>query len=291
MLDRTKVLVVDDEKVVCESCRRALVEEGYEVSTSTDARQGLERAQNEDFELVILDLKMPGISGLQVLRGIKERKPRTVVIMITAYPTAESAVKSGRFGAVDYLLKPFTPDELSSKVREAIRVSEEDIPNDGLHAEEPISVAAERKHVSPPGQVLVLGAFEQASAIHEIAESEGCSIETAYDAEGMLERIRTGEVEVLIIGGEFLGKEALELIRLVRGIKENITVITVSSDQSNEFARQVGEQGVFFCLVEPFGAPELKAVLRGAARKVGSSGKLARAAQPQGPTRRGNKTP
>jgi DNA-binding response OmpR family regulator len=71
MIDRTRVLVVDDEQVVCESCRRALLEEGYEVSTATDPRQGLERARNENFELVILDLKMPGISGLQVLQGIK----------------------------------------------------------------------------------------------------------------------------------------------------------------------------------------------------------------------------
>ncbi len=273
MLDRTKVLVVDDEKIVCESCRKALVQEGYEVSTATDPRHGLELAQKQDFGLVIVDLKMPGVSGLQVLSGIKETSPRTVAIIITAYPTAESAVESGRLGAVDYLLKPFTPDELCSKVREAIEFGETGM----LESDQPISAeesASKEKGQSPPGQILVLGARKHAQAIQEIARSEQCSIEMAYDAEGVLERVRTGEVEVLIVGSELFGKEALDLIQAVREIQEDITIIVVSSDPSVDVAQRISEYGVLFHMVEPFGTEDIKAVIRGAANRVVFSGPL-----------------
>ncbi len=120
-----RVLVIDDERVVCDSCRKVLSEEGFEVSTSSDGLEGLDRAKAEHFDAVVLDLKMPRASGLEVLRGIKEARPATPVVMITAYPSVGSAMESAKLGVRDYVLKPFTPDELRSKVWEAIRVGED----------------------------------------------------------------------------------------------------------------------------------------------------------------------
>jgi len=272
MLDRARVLVVDDESVVCESCRRVLSEEGYEVCTSTDPRQGLEQAQKENFELVIVDLKMPGVSGLEVLRGIKEKKPRTVVMIITAYPSVETAVKSGRLGAAEYLLKPFTPDDLCSKVREAIQTGGDRTPS-GARAEEPALAVTQPPGVSSPAQVLILGAWKHADAIDEIARSEHCSVEVAYDAAGVLEKVRAGQAEILILGLDVFGKEAHDLIRDVKQVKNDTTVIAALSNSSQRFAQSAPSPGVVFYLVEPFAKEEIRAVIRGAAKKLPFSGK------------------
>ncbi len=113
MVSEARVLVIDDEQTVCDSCSRILSEEGYRVQTAHNGEEGLRRFDADSFDLVIADLRMPGIDGIQVLRTVKERHPGIVVIVITAYSSVKSAVEVMRLGAADYLPKPFTPDELS----------------------------------------------------------------------------------------------------------------------------------------------------------------------------------
>jgi DNA-binding NtrC family response regulator len=119
MNENMKILIVDDEPVVCKGCERTLVEEGYEVRTSLNGKDGIELLQDEEFDIVITDLKMPGISGMQILVHIKENYPDIQVIIITGYSTIENAIESIKKGAFDYISKPFTPEELVSVVREA----------------------------------------------------------------------------------------------------------------------------------------------------------------------------
>ncbi len=115
-----RILVVDDEMIVCESCRRILEEEGYEVETALSGEEAFKKMRENPFEIVITDLKMPGIDGMEVLRTLKKEYPETIIIMITGFSTVETAVEAMKLGAFDYIPKPFTPDEVSIVVKKAI---------------------------------------------------------------------------------------------------------------------------------------------------------------------------
>ncbi len=115
-----KILVVDDEEIVCVSCERILTEEGYEVQTRLSGKEALELLAQEPFDLAILDLKMPGMSGIDLLQVIKRDYPHMPVIMITGYATVETAIEAMKAGAFDYLPKPFTPDEVAVVVKKAL---------------------------------------------------------------------------------------------------------------------------------------------------------------------------
>ncbi len=107
-----RVLTVDDEPIVCESIRRVLSEEGYEVATATSARQGLDLIGRENFDLLLLDIRMPEMGGIDFLREARGLSPDTEVIIITGHATIQTAVEAIKLGATDYLQKPVSPDKL-----------------------------------------------------------------------------------------------------------------------------------------------------------------------------------
>lgn len=115
-----KLLVIDDEPVIREGVRRILESESFHVETFAGGHAALERIKQEAFDLVITDLKMPGISGMEVLKAIKEIQPDLPVIFITGYSSVDSAVEVMKLGAVDYIAKPFTPEEMLSTVKLAL---------------------------------------------------------------------------------------------------------------------------------------------------------------------------
>ncbi|MFZ2198433.1 MAG: response regulator [Thermodesulfovibrionales bacterium] len=119
-MSKGRILVVDDEDIVRTSCSRTLSPEGYEVRLAKNGVEGLKMASEERFDLVLTDLKMPDMDGIEVLRIIKEKWPETAVIIVTGYQTVDTAVKAIKLGAYDYIEKPFTPDALISAVAEAM---------------------------------------------------------------------------------------------------------------------------------------------------------------------------
>ena len=119
-MSKGRILVVDDEDIVRTSCSRTLSPEGYEVKLAKNGSEGLKIAREGKFDLVLTDLKMPDMDGIEVLRIIKEQWPETEVIIVTGYQTVDTAVKAIKLGAYDYIEKPFTPDALISAVTEAL---------------------------------------------------------------------------------------------------------------------------------------------------------------------------
>ena len=107
-----RILVIDDEPGIGLSCRRILEPEGHEVASFVDSQAGLQAALSGEFDLVIVDLMMPGLSGMEILKSIKGAGVSAEVVIITGYSTVESAVEAMKEGAADYLSKPFTPNEL-----------------------------------------------------------------------------------------------------------------------------------------------------------------------------------
>jgi DNA-binding NtrC family response regulator len=116
-------LVIDDEAVVCTSCKRVLSEVGYEVHCRQDPREGLRDAISRDYDLILLDIVMSEMDGLEVLKELKEAGVTSEVVMITGYATVETAVEAMRQGAADYLSKPFTPDQLVVVIQKVLECS------------------------------------------------------------------------------------------------------------------------------------------------------------------------
>ena len=123
MVADRSVLVVDDEPLVVESCRRILSDEGYQVESSGNGRDGLGRALSRDYDVVLTDLKMPDIDGMDLIRRLKRKRPGQVVIVITGYGSVPSAVEAVRLGVSDYIEKPFSPDEIKGAVEKALESS------------------------------------------------------------------------------------------------------------------------------------------------------------------------
>jgi len=111
-----KVLVLDDEQIVLESVTRILESEDYEVKACRRGEEAVEALKGREFDILITDLKMPGMDGLQAMEALAEIDPDLSMIVITGYATVDSAVKAMKLGAVDYIRKPFTPDQLSELV-------------------------------------------------------------------------------------------------------------------------------------------------------------------------------
>lgn len=119
-MGRIAILVVDDEAVIREGLQRTLDGERFAVETCRSGHAAIELLQEKDYDLIITDLKMPGMNGIEVLKAVKGLQPDVPVIMITGYATVDTAVEAMKNGATDYISKPFTPEQIMEKIDKSI---------------------------------------------------------------------------------------------------------------------------------------------------------------------------
>jgi DNA-binding NtrC family response regulator len=117
---KQKVLLVEDEAIVRDSLRDWLIEDGYDVECVDSGEEALKRIKQEEFGVIVLDLRLPGIDGLQVFEQAKELKPETKGVIITAYPSKETLDEARKLGLVDYLVKPFKIGDLEKLIGAAL---------------------------------------------------------------------------------------------------------------------------------------------------------------------------
>mgnify|MGYP001026932082 CR=1 FL=1 len=115
------ILIVEDEETLASSLKRVFTREGYSVDVAEDAEKGLKLIEKNSYDVIITDIILPGISGIELLRKIKEKEPDQLVIIITAYASVETAVEALRAGAYDYVIKPIIHQEIKQIVRNALR--------------------------------------------------------------------------------------------------------------------------------------------------------------------------
>ncbi len=137
-----QIMVIDDEQVIREGCTRVLQREGYKVITSDNGADGLKMMEENSADVVLLDLMMPGMDGFEVLDVIKEKWPKTYVIIITGFATDEKAVQAMKNGAFDFLAKPFNPDYLRIVVRRALEKKNLEAETEALRKEKEEDLAA-----------------------------------------------------------------------------------------------------------------------------------------------------
>jgi len=141
-MERKKALVIDDEQVVLDSVSKILTADNYDVDVSLSGLEGLDRAIKGHYDIVLTDIRMPGIGGMRVLRDIKRAKPSLPVVIITGYATVKAAVQVMKLVAADYLEKPFTPEQLLKAAASALGIAATQAPEpqDLIHRDEVIKV-------------------------------------------------------------------------------------------------------------------------------------------------------
>jgi len=120
-MERPRILVVDDEKIICELIERTLERNNYDVEIARNGKTALEKVKESVFDILITDVKMPKISGMDVLKEIKKANPIIEVIVITGYPTIELAVEAIKIGAYDFITKPFDINKVQSMVNKCLK--------------------------------------------------------------------------------------------------------------------------------------------------------------------------
>lgn len=198
--ESVRILIVDDEKVMQESCARIFLKEGYRVSAVYSGEEAIERFDRESFDLVLLDLKMPGMGGIETLQRLKEKDPGLTVLIMTGYPSIETAVKAVKLGAYDYITKPFTPDVLRIAVSRAL---------------ERKSLIIENQHLR-----MQLRAKNEADII--VGQSE--EMRNMYE---LVRRIAPTDSTVLITGESGTGKELIARAIHNYSLRENREFVAV----------------------------------------------------------------
>ena len=129
-MEPIRILVIDDEPVICDGCRLALSDHGFEVDTCQRGKKGLAMLLDGEYDVALLDMKLPDMNGMEILRNVKSKKPELYVIVMTGYSSVQNAVDAMKLGAFDYISKPFTDDELIIAVQRAVenkRLKEENL--------------------------------------------------------------------------------------------------------------------------------------------------------------------
>jgi len=119
-MEPTRILVIDDEQGICKGCRLVLSEKGHWVDICMTGRAGLDKILKDQYDVLLLDLKLPDIDGMEILKKVRKKKPGVYVLVMTGYSTVQSAVDAMKSGAIDYLAKPFSADELAIAVERAV---------------------------------------------------------------------------------------------------------------------------------------------------------------------------
>lgn len=175
-----KILVVDDEQSLREVLSIMLKRAGYAVTAVSDGEEAIEQVQKEIFDLVITDLRMPKVDGMEVLRAVKSASPETVVLIITAFATADSAVEAMKQGAYDYLTKPFQVDEVQLIIRNAL----------------------EKRRLTTENILLKREMASQSSFAQLVGQSE--AMQKVFD---VVKKVADSKSNVLICGESGTGKE------------------------------------------------------------------------------------
>ncbi|MDY7032779.1 MAG: sigma-54 dependent transcriptional regulator [Thermodesulfobacteriota bacterium] len=195
-----RILVVDDEQIMRDSCHRVLSKEKYEVTTVSSGEAGIRLTKETSFDLILLDLKMPGMDGMEALKFFKEQDPEVVVIMITGYPDVETAVKAMKLGVYDYLSKPFTPQELRLVVERALEKRALSFENEYFRQQMSVRNQSDQ----------IIGHSKPMQRIYE-----------------MIRKIAPTDSTVLVIGESGTGKELIAKaihVHSLRGDKEFVAV-------------------------------------------------------------------
>jgi two-component system response regulator HydG len=195
------IMIVDDERIIRESFFHWFQKSGHRVSTAASGNEALEKLADTPYDLMFVDIKMPGMDGIELLQAVKEAYPETIVVIITAYGSIESAVNAMKIGASDYLLKPFKPDQLSLVMEKVLQQQK-----------------AQSEFNYLKGRLEKITRFDniigQSAAMNEIFE--------------MISEVAASDASVLLSGETGTGKELIAKAIHAKSVRANLPFIAIN---------------------------------------------------------------
>ncbi len=273
--ESARILIVDDEPGVCRSIEKVLTRMGHHTTTALSAPAALESLQaDQGFDLIVTDLMMPQVNGIELLKIAKASWPNIPVLVITGYASIASAVEATQLGAANYLAKPFTPEELQAAVREALaprptRLDETaNIPREtpakidlsyGLtEAEMAVGHWAEPVAAPDAPSILVIdNEVVVVNSVRRILTRKGYRVEAAFTGDEALQRIRERSYTLVLMDMRLPDLDGLQLLSRMRNIKPDLTVLVVTGYASIDTAVEAIRRGAAGYMSKPFTPEEL----------------------------------
>ncbi len=224
MSKKANVLVVDDQIGMLETFTDILEDKGFSVATAEDGFQAIRKVKEQQFDIIFMDIKMPGINGVQTFREIKKINPKASVIMMTAYSVEDLVKEAIEEGAYTVIYKPFDMDKVIQTIEKVLQT------------------------------VLVLvvdDRLEDRETFKDILESKGYRVTTAKDGYEAIELVKKGNFDIIFIDVKMPGIDGIKTFEEIRKIRPGIPVIMVTGYSVEELVKDAIDKGAYACIYKP----------------------------------------
>ena len=230
----TNILVVDDLKSIRMTLGRVLEDEGYNVVLAEDGYQAIEVAKQTSFDLIFMDIKMPGINGVQTFREVKKINPQAAVIMMTAYSVEDLVREALEEGAYAVVYKPFDIENIVSIIESALRKTL-------------ILIVDDR--------------FADRETLKAILEERGYSVVTASSGAEALARVKEKRFDIIFLDVRLPDIDGAQLFEQVEAIDPEVAVIMMTGYSEEESVKRAISQGAYTCIYKPFNIDKILALV------------------------------
>jgi DNA-binding NtrC family response regulator len=249
--EQIKMLLVDDEEEFLLSSSRALARRGFEVDVAANGVTALEKIEQNSYDVVVLDVKMPDIDGIEVFLQIHKKLPDLPVILLTGHGSLEDAFQTAKAGIADYLAKPVDIDVLAEKVRKAMtKVPKTDLTKTASSITENIRV------------MLVDDEIDFLTGIKKVLDRRRMEVITADSGEKALSLLKENPIDIIVLDLKMPGMDGIEALKRVKQAYPGIEVIILTGHPTVESALEVIRLGANEYLKKPPQIEELTATIR-----------------------------
>ncbi|MBN1226803.1 MAG: response regulator [Deltaproteobacteria bacterium] len=252
MASKERILVIDDEEVIRDSCTQALAKVGYVVKSAENADKGLELLQSFDPGIVLVDLKMPGKSGIEVLEEIQAKDPNIIKIVITGFATVSSAIDAMKKGAYDFIPKPFTPEEIRVIVARGLERRQLLLESEALRLEQERTRKNMISLVSHEFRAPLAATIQYLEVI-----LGGMAGDISSEAKEMIERCDIRLREMLELLGRWISLAIFDADKLSENFKD-INLKDLASESIDVLRSMAEEKNISLILDSPEDLPTIK---------------------------------
>jgi DNA-binding NtrC family response regulator len=270
-----EILVMEDETSLAKGLRMILEKEGYHVDTASTGHSAMDALRKKGFDLLVADLRLPDMDGMDVIREVRDKRPDTKTIVITGYPSVSSAVDAMRLGVADYLPKPFWDEDFKQAVEKALKGGKEvhlkqepDIPRAPVIVR-PATRVADAVKEEMPGRARVLLMEDEpslAQGLKMVLSKQGYEVELAETGSRALRSLGTKEFDILVADLRLPDMDGMDVVRTVKETRPETQVIVITGYATVPSAVDSMKVGAMDYLSKPFTMDEFMGAVDKAAK-------------------------